>query len=300
MGSVDERVQRAVEHWGLHSLEVLIGGSRSCVFAARNARGEHVVLKFPAARANGSVATSAEAAALRSWAGTGAAITVLDSTDDALLLERARPGAGWPWGQQETAAGTMIDVAAEVLGRLWSASPTTLALSSVAEAYPGHERRALEDAAAERRHRGEPDRGRRGVGLLPDARAAVDDLCDTTRESTLLHGDFVTKNLVSHSAGRVGWVVVDPLPVWGDPCVDVATFAAYQPAESIMQVAESLAGRTGLDPRRCLRWTAVWAVHQAAQGWRDDHAEVESLIGSSVVRDLLRSDRPPRATVSSR
>ncbi|SDE13933.1 aminoglycoside phosphotransferase family protein [Auraticoccus monumenti] len=287
MSYSQERVQRAADHWGLVIGEPLTGGSRSAVFAARDAGGSDVVLKLPPARGGGRGAASAEAAVLMSWAGTGAAITLLDATDDALLLERARPGAGWPWRSQESAVGTMVDVAGELVSRLWSAPMPAHRLPTLVEVYPEHERVAREDAAMEQGERAEPGRGFLGLLRLPDARSAADHLCRTTREPRLLHGDFITKNVVSSAGSPVGWVVLDPLPVIGDPGAEVAAFAAYQPAELILPVAESLARLTGIDVGRSLRWTAVWTVHQAAQAWREDQEEVEALIASATVRDLL-------------
>lgn len=287
VSSGEKRLQCAADHWGLEIGEPLTGGSRSAVFTAHDAGGSDLVLKLPPARDDGRGAAAAEAAVLASWAGTGAAITLLDSTSDALLLERARPGDGWPWRSEDAAVGPMVDTAGELLGRLWSAPMTTHRLPTLAEVYPEHERVAREDAALEQHERGEPDRGLPGLLRLPDARSAADHLCNTTSEPRLLHGDFITKNLVRYASSPAGWVVLDPLPVIGDPCAEVGTFAAYQPAELILPVAESLAKRTGIDVGRSLRWTAVWTVHQAAQAWREDQTELEALIASPTVRDLL-------------
>lgn len=283
----EERLQCAADHWGLEIGELMTGGSRSAVFAARDVEGRDVVLKLPPARDDGLGAASAEAAVLASWAGTGAAITLLDCTKDALLLERARPGDGWPWRSEAAAVELMVDVAAELLNRLWSAPMTAHRLPTLTENYPEHERVAREDAALEQRERGEPDRGLPGLLRLPDARSAADHLGDTTLEPGLLHGDFITKNLVRHAGSPAGWVVLDPLPVIGDPCAEVGAFAAYQPAELILPVAESLARRAGVDAGRSLQWTAVWTVHQAAQAWRMDQTELEALVASATVRDLL-------------
>lgn len=181
----------------------------------------------------------------------------------------------------------MIDIAGELLTRLWSAPKTTHPLPTLAEVYPEHERVAREDAALEQSERGEPARGLPGLLRLPDARSVADSLCRTTPAARLLHGDFITKNLVSHASSPAGWVVLDPLPVHGDPSAEVAAFAAYQPADLILTVAELLARRSGVDVVRTLRWTAVWTVHQAAQSWREDQADVEALIASATVRDLL-------------
>ncbi len=105
----------------------------------------------------------------------------------------------------------------------------------------------------------------------------------------LLHGDFISKNVVSDTAGPVGWVALDPLPMVGDPAAEVAAFASYHPADLIFPIAESLAADVAVDARRVLAWTAIWTVHQAAQAWRDDQQAVESLASSAAVDRLLRS-----------
>jgi streptomycin 6-kinase len=86
----------------------------------------------------------------------------------------------------------------------------------------------------------------------------------------------------------VGWVALDPLPMMGDPAAEVAAFASYHPADLIFPIAESLAADVAVDVRRALSWTAIWTVHQAAQAWRDDQHEVESLASSAPVDQLLR------------
>ena len=44
----------------------------------------------------------------------------------------------------------------------------------------------------------------------------------------LLHGDFISKNVVSDAASPLGWVALDPLPMVGDPAAEVAAFASDQ------------------------------------------------------------------------
>ncbi len=116
---------------------------------------------------------------------------------------------------------------------------------------------------------------------------AAEQLVATCAEEKLLHGDFITKNLVSDRSSRAGWVALDPLPMTGDPAAEVAAFAAYHPAELILPIAEAVAQALGLDPRRALRWAAIWTVHQAAQAWRDDQQQLERLVASPTVNDLL-------------
>lgn len=286
VSDMDERARRAAEHWGLAVGPALVGGTRSAVFGATDESGHDLVLKFPATRTDALDATAAEAAALRTWAETGAAITLVDATADALLLVRARPGVLRPWSPPLLLDDT-ISIAAELLGRLWAASSGTYHFPTLAEVFPENERVAREDATFEQRERGEPDRGRPGVLRLQAAGASAEHLIATTGQVRLLHGDFITKNIVSDASSAMAWVALDPLPMTGDPAAEVAAYAAYHPAELILPIAEGLARELGLDVRRTLRWAAIWAVHQAAQAWRNDQQQIEHLVESGTIDALL-------------
>ncbi|HEU5485912.1 MAG TPA: aminoglycoside phosphotransferase family protein [Microlunatus sp.] len=286
MTDTADRLRRAASTWHLTVGEPLAGGTSSAVFAATDEAGRDLVVKLPAARAATGNPTGDEAAALSLWASTGAVVRLVDASADALLLIRARPGLVHPWSG---AAGVddAVAVAAELLPRLWTTSPGRYPFPSSTEVYPEDERVAREDAASEQRDRGEPDRGAPALRRLPAAAAAVENLLTSCDQRRLLHGDFITKNLVSDASSPSGWVALDPLPMTGDPAAEVAAFAAYHPAEQILPIAEKLARAVRLDVRRTLRWAAVWTVHQAAQAWRDDQGMLEELVVSPSLDDLL-------------
>lgn len=257
------------------------------MFAATDRRGRDLVLKLPAVRAGVADPAVAEAAALSGWADTRAAVTLVDATPDALLLLRARPGTTWPWSPPDS-LDDLVAVAADVIMRLWAAPvSTTYRFPTLAEVYPDRERVTRADAAAEQRVRNEPDRGLPGLVRLPVAAAAAGRLISTAREVRLLHGDFISKNLVSDTTAPTGWLAIDPLPTTGDPASEAASFAAYQPAGLILPIAERLARALDLDVQRVLGWSAIWAVHQVAQAWRDDQEQLERLVESDQWRDLL-------------
>ncbi len=284
MSDLVERVREASSRWQLQVRAPLDGGSRSTVVAASDAQGRDLVLKLPATRN----AAHAEAAALRDWAGSGAAVVLVDATPDALLLLRSRPGVLMPW-RPEGGPTDRLAAVTELLRRLWFCTPGRYRYPTLAKTYPDNERTAREDAASERRRRDEPFRGEAGLARLPIAAASAERLISTASKPTLLHGDFITKNLVSDAAGPVGWAVLDPIPTIGEAAAEVAAFAAYHPAESILPVAEALAHEVGVDPGRVLSWTAIWSVHQAAQAWRDDQEQLDELITSAPVGRLLRT-----------
>ncbi len=287
MSEVDDRVRSAASQWGLTIGDELAGGTRSAVFAATDELGRDLVLKLPALnRAHGDP-TEAEAAALRSWARTSAAVDLVAVTADALLLARARPGRQQPWRPEGNLDDT-VGMAGELLRRLWSAPPGYFRYPTLSSVYAEDERVARDDASVEQRKRSEPDRGVPGLRRLPAAAVAAEQLMVTAPASILLHGDFITKNIVSDDTSPVGYVALDPLPMMGDPAAEVASFAAYHPAQIIMPIAEALATEVDVAPQRALRWAAIWAVHQAAQAWRDDQEVLESLMASPMIDNLLR------------
>ena len=285
--NVEERRHRAAEYWNLRIRAELTGGTSSAVFAARDELGRDLVLKLPATHAAGRDITGAEAAALIAWADTGAAVTLLDATDDALFLVRARPGSAWPWDSTKSSDDT-IAVAAELLNRLWSPPAGSYRFANLNEVYPEREQLARNDAVSEQLLRGEPDRGMPGLVRLPTARGVVEKLSSSTREPKLLHGDFISKNIVADTTSPIGWVSLDPLPMVGDPAADVGAFAAYHPTDLILPIAQRLACEVKLEPHRVLQWAAIWAVHQAAQAWREDQDVLERLIASTTIDKLLK------------
>ncbi len=241
---VDDRVRSAASPWGLSVGEELSGGARSAVFAATDGLGRDLVLKLPARSSATGDPTQAEAAALRPWAGTGASVELVAATPDALLLARARPGLQQPWRPEGRLEDT-VEVAGELLRRLWSAHQSYSRYPTLSSVYAEDERVARKDASVEQRSRREPDRGVPGLRRLPAAAVAAQRLMATAPVAVLLHGDFITKNIVSDDTSPVGWVALDPLPMMDNPAAEVAFFAAYHPA-GMMPVSAS----TQLGPTR--------------------------------------------------
>lgn len=288
MSDIDERVRSAAIRWRLTVGEKLAGGTSSTVYAASDETGRDLVLKLPKSAAAVGDMAAAEAAALEAWSNTGAAVALVDATEDALLLSRVRPGTPMPWQPDEPWSDS-VEIAAELLRRLWVTSLGTYRYPTLADVYPEDERVAREDAEFEQRQRGEPDRGVPGLVRMPAAAAAAEQLISTTTAPALLHGDFITKNLLSDHSSRTGWVAIDPLPRIGDPAAEIATFSAYHPSDLILPIAETLAVAAGVLVKRALGWAAILAVHQTAQAWRDDQEALERLIASPAIGRLLRT-----------
>lgn len=265
--------------WDLEGGSRLGGGFRSDVFACSAAGGEEVVVKLTATLEEARL----EAAALASWAQTGAAVRLIDADIryGALLLERIRPGTPLPGGDDPVST----EVAVGLLSRLHLAAGGEFPFPALEERYVRYESRARDDAEFEQRTRGDPNRGAAGIELLGMARAAAMKLCATTERTVLLHGDFVDKNLLRSDES---YVAIDPIPCIGDPCADVGFFAAcHPPAATILRRAGAVAEHMGLDRHRALRWAAVWAVLQTCQAWREDQSDLEACLSSEQFERLL-------------
>lgn len=193
-----------------------------------------------------------EADGLRAWAGRGAVTvhaTWRDGRTSALLLERCRPGT--PLGARHT--GPEQDaVLADLLGTLWH------------EPAPGHPFRplaALCDLWADEVEAGphplDPGLVRAGLALF---RALPPD----SDERFLLVTDLHAGNVLAHAGG---WRLIDPKPYVGDRCYDLLQHLLNEPERMTADprgTVRRVAGLTGLDPDRALRWTFARAVVEAA------------------------------------
>jgi streptomycin 6-kinase len=257
--------------------ERLTGGYASEVFRCVTRRGREAVLKLAATKR----AAAFEAAALRLWGPTGAAVPLLgyDPPSGALLLQMLTPGTALAPGDR----GAAVAVAAGLLGKL-QLEPPPGGFPHLMQQYQAAERRSADDASYELTVLGRP--APPGLGLLPQARAAAEGLSRSAPASVLLHGDFIDKNLLRHGQE---YLAIDPMPVAGDPGAEIGLFAAYHPpARDALAVAADLARASRYPVDRARRWTAVWLCHQACESWRADHEELFGLMSDPAVTELLR------------
>jgi streptomycin 6-kinase len=238
--------------WELVPEQVLAGGSESLCVKCTGPDGD-TVLKIPANVASGA----AEVAALRAWAGNGAArLLRADPTDNAMLMNFL----GWV-GVGSFAAADVLDLA----DRLHGADPSGHAFGSVARnvdrrvawaeerfSDTGHARDLADVAVAEK--------------LL--AELLYDD------EQVLLHGDLQPKNLIVSDHGLT---VVDPMPALGPALFDVALWMVKCSDEHVLAElqAEILRLRPALEADRLLRWAWSLAVLESRPylGSKNDHRE---------------------------
>jgi streptomycin 6-kinase len=277
---VASRLSSCKRIWHLEGGSRLDGGFRSDVFGCTTAAGAEVVVKL----ADTQEQARTEAAALAMWEHTGATVRLIDADFEhsALILERVRPATHLPGGNDPAA----IEVAADLLTRLHRARTAAFPFPALEETYGHLEDQARDNAAYERRTRNAPARGEAGLRRLGAARAAAMRLCATARQTVVLHGDFLDKNLLRNGAH---YVAIDPIPRVGDPCTDVGFFAAgHRPATRILKRADAIAEQMSLDRHRAQRWAAVWTVLQTCHAWRDDQSDLETCLASSEFEQLLR------------
>ena len=230
----DARLRRfaeeCAERWALRLGEPLPGGNIALVLAAERADGTTAVLKVSPPHPE----SDPEADALACWAGDGA-VRVLERDRErrALLLERLVPGTS-AWEMDEDEATRAV---AGVLRRLGIEPP------------PGHPFRPLADVACE------------WAEDFPELRPAVEELLADPTAQVLLHQDLHGGNVLRHGDD---WVAIDPKPLVGDPCFDVASLVRDRrpicDPRLIGRRLDLLADVLGHDRERMRLWSWVHAV----------------------------------------
>ena len=204
--------------------------------------------------------TRNEIAALRLWAGDGAArLLQADPDSGALLIERLDPGTMLV----EAAASDddAIVIAAGVLRPLWRPVPEH------------HGLRPLESwCAAYERNRSALSRGADGfpAALFERADALLRDLLASTDTPTVLHGDLHHFNVLR--AQRATWLAIDPKGLAGDRCFDVCQFFINPhkvPPRVNRRRLDILCAELGLDRKRTKDWCFVHAVLDACWEFED-------------------------------
>lgn len=101
------------------------------------------------------------------------------------------------------------------------------------------------------------------------------ELCDSSADPVVLHGDLHFGNVLSSDRG--GWLAIDPKGLSGEPCYEVGDlfrnrveelYETPDPARAMRWRVEALADLTGFDPERI----RLWAVSQAvlSEVWTAD------------------------------
>ncbi|WP_300677176.1 aminoglycoside phosphotransferase family protein [Nocardioides sp.] len=206
--------------------------------------------------------TEHEALALQHWAGRGAATLIrANPRHRVMLLERLGPAdLGEEWDVRA------CEVVGELYGALHRPAPAQLRPLS---AYVA----ALADRLAAL-PRGVPVPPR----LVDQARSLARSFAaDEATDGTLIHGDLHYGNVLAAPARAgdttgLGWRVIDPKPLSGDPHYELAPLLTNRFDELAGRVREGLRDRffatldaAGLDEQRAKDWVVVRMLDLACQ-----------------------------------
>lgn len=243
------------------------GGDSSWAALVNRVDGSPAALKvaLPDTTVRNSVAV------LESLAGRGA-VRVLDHHPEqhALLLELCEPGT--PAADRSPAETDSI--AADVLPHFWD-----LPLEPFPELPELHQ---VAGEQAEIMH-GRADHF--GDHILQDAAELFATLAADSPNQLVLHGDANQRNVI---LSRRGWLAIDPRPMIGDPCYDIAGWVSNRldDVDDPVAAVGALARRMDLDAGRTLGWTAAQTALLCS--WLHRSGETESLANyRSAVASLL-------------
>jgi streptomycin 6-kinase len=192
------------ERWGLTLGAAYGGGSHALVLAVARRDGTPAVLKVPALDDE----NRAEAAALRRYAGDGAALLYESDPDTgALLMERLEPGTPL---RDHPDRDEALDVACALLRRLSRPVPSPHPFLDVPDVVRGW---ADELAAAEAR-------GRRALAApeRDEYVSTLHALAVPEGPDRLANRDANLGNVLA--ARREPWLLIDPKPLVGEPAFD--------------------------------------------------------------------------------
>lgn len=261
-------VEACAGRWALGVEPPLLPLSYNYVAPAVRADGTRLVLKlcFPDEEA------ANEREALRLFGGRGAArLLDSDETRAALLLERLEPGTKLA-ALCETDDERATSAAVEVMLALRRPAPPGHAFPSAARWGEGFGRHRARFGGAS---------GPLPARLFVEAEALFRELCESSAEPALLHGDLHHENILA--AGREHWLAVDPKGVVGEPAYEVGALLR-NPVGRILEwpnLARVMARRVrrlsaglGLDRERVRGWglsqamlAAVWSCEDGVRDY---------------------------------
>jgi streptomycin 6-kinase len=251
-----------VARWDLELGEPFRGGSAAWAgpVRLRGDGGREAVLKITLPHREARF----EGAGLRLWDG-GGTVLLLDEhqDDDALLVERCRPGTDLNGTDGAGSADERLAAAASLLRRLWARPvPDGAPFESVADVC-----REWADLVRTRMERLRPDLD---PGLVDHGASLLESLSSTATRSVLVHGDFNPGNILR--AEREPWLAIDAKPMIGDPGYDPLplVFQVDEPADDGEHPVEVLRDRfalvadvTGEPFERLVAWAVARLVEAA-------------------------------------
>lgn len=250
--------------------------SHHYVALARRADGTPAVLKL---RAPADRGLRSESQALRLLDG-GGAVRLLDADLErgALLLERCEPGTPLTALVMADDRGA-TEAAGAVMAALRRPPPPEHPFATQEDWGRGFARHRAAHAGT--------------AGPLPPVRFAeaerrFAELCASTTQRVLLHGDLHHDNILSAQGER--WLAIDPKGLVGDPAYEPGALLRNpwdlllelpDPRAALDRRIDQLAERLGLDRERVRGWAFAQAV-LAAVWVLEDHGEVSAFVLACV------------------
>jgi streptomycin 6-kinase len=252
--STDPRLSRAAARWGLRLAapypEVYPG---NLVYRCSLRDGTPAVVKIEPERGGADeFLTGIDALLLYDGRGMVRVLEV-ERDERAVLLERVLPGDPL-W---RTPVDEALKAVASVMAELRKVPPERSSFPNV-RAY----------------HRAWPDHVRLYGGpgpidadLFEMSERLFLELCDSSSEPVVLHGDLHYGNVLT--SDREGWSAIDPKGVIGEPCYEVGDlfrnrvdelYDASDPVRSMRRRVEAVADLTGFDRERIRLWALSQAV----------------------------------------
>jgi streptomycin 6-kinase len=265
---VNELAARLRGRWGLVN-DGAFPLSRRSVEPVRRADGGAAVLRL-------APAGDLELAAAEWFGGRGAPrVLEIDHELGAVLLERVRPGTMLDAEPEEA----VVPAAASVMRALWRAPDAGCPFPTVRDW---------------------------GAALEPGSRAAglYVELCDSSADAVVLHGDLHHFNVLRSGDG---WVAIDPKGVVGEREYEVgallrnpwsALLDEPRPGRILERRSTQLAEALGFDLERVRAWAYVQAVLAAAWCVEDGWDPAFPLAVADLLEPLTRARTagpgPPR------
>lgn len=220
--SLPDICRRLGRQWGLRLLQPYPDCHVSLVVSAERGLSPAVLkVPMPVELSVGTLlgdVRDGEASALHLWAGDGAVrLLEHDPVSGGMLIEKCMPGTTL----DSLGADAADDTAAELLLQLHRATPTTSLprlsdrARSISETLP--QRWGCLEAPFDR-------------WLIETAVELLIQLAQSEVPEAVIHGDFHHHNILA--AERRPWLVVDPLPVRGDPAYDLVQYVLFRKATS--------------------------------------------------------------------
>ena len=246
------RLMRAAETWAItlgEPYEDVYPGN--VVYRCTLADGTPAVIKTEPDRPDDEFRTGIDAMLL--YAGRGMVpVLKVDRAERVVLMELVVPGEPL-W---EVPIDRALDAVASVMAKLREApvDDTFPDVRAYHRAWPSHLRLY-----------GGP--GPIDADLFDMGERLFLELCDSSADPVVLHGDLHYGNVLS--SDREGWLAIDPKGLCGEPCYEVGDLFRNRveelhetpdPARAMRWRVEALADLTGFDPERIRLWALAQAV----------------------------------------